>query len=79
MAVPLEEQLRSLALVASAEHEDDVSDALLLIVRGMQLPHGTRRAFVTSVGHLLTAAEICQDIASRLESVCLSAHATTGA
>ncbi len=70
MSVRLEEQLRSLALVASAENEDDVSDALLLIVRGMQLPPRTRRAFVTSVGHLLTAAEVCQDIAVRLESAC---------
>ncbi len=65
MTVSLEEQIRQLALVASAENEDEVSDALLLVIRGRQLPRAARRGFVNAIGGLLAAAEICQSISIR--------------
>ncbi len=68
MTVSLEDQIRHLALLASAENEDDVRDALLLIVRGRRLPSAVRRGFVNAVAALLSAAEVCQDISARRQA-----------
>ncbi len=61
MSVSLEKHIRDLAVLASMESEDDVSEALLLIVRGSRLPRALRRGFVSAVAGLLESAEILSE------------------
>ncbi len=61
MSVTLEKQIRDLAVLASLEGEDDVSDALLLILRGTRLPPPLRRGFVEAVAGLLEVAGIVSE------------------
>ncbi len=63
MAVALAEEIRDLAILASSEQEDDLSDALLVILRAMQLPRPVRRGLVKAVQQLVEAVEICESSA----------------
>ena len=64
----LEKEIRDLAVLASAENEDDVRDALLLILRGRQLPRPARNGFFNALAGLLEAAEICHRSTVRLHA-----------
>ncbi len=61
MTVTLEKHIRDLAVLASVESEDEVSEALLLIVRGSRLPRAVRCGLLEAVAGLLDAAEMLSE------------------